>query len=126
MFNRLRTTTYEFRLTPRITPPCIFRRRHRADNLSDDILPFSLVLLQIGDDSAAPEYDDAVDRWRASITRGLIDAMTRDSRGITAATHLLFAAQKLERIGDHAVGIAEMVAFAAGAEEPGILGEDLP
>jgi phosphate transport system protein len=65
--------------------------------------------------------DDVVDRWRASISRGLIDHMTRDSRSITAATHLLFAAQKLERIGDHAVGIAELVGFAAGAGE----GEDL-
>jgi len=72
------------------------------------------------------DMDDVVDRWRTSITRGLIDAMTRDSRSITAATHLLFAAQKLERIGDHAVGIAEMVGFAAGADASGKLGEDLP
>jgi phosphate transport system protein len=64
--------------------------------------------------------DDTVDTWRASITRSLIDHMTGDSRSIGAATHLLFAAQKLERIGDHAVGIAEMVGFAAGE------GEDLP
>lgn len=61
--------------------------------------------------------DDAVDAWRTAITRSLIDHMTRDSRSIGAATHLLFAAQKLERIGDHAVGIAEMVGFAAGQEE---------
>lgn len=65
--------------------------------------------------------DDAVDSWRASISRSLIDHMARDSRSIAAATDLLFAVQKLERIGDHAVGIAEMVGFAAGAgpgEEP--------
>jgi phosphate transport system protein len=64
--------------------------------------------------------DDTVDTWRAAITRSLIEHMTRDSRSIQAATHLLFAAQKLERVGDHAVGIAEMVGFAAGQ------GEDLP
>lgn len=58
--------------------------------------------------------DDKVDRYRACIGRGLIEHMTEDSRSITAATHLMFAAQKLERIGDHAVGIAEMVGFAAG------------
>jgi len=58
--------------------------------------------------------DDAVDAWRASISRALIDHMAQDSRSIAAATHLLFTAQKLERIGDHAVGIAEMVGFAAG------------
>ncbi len=58
--------------------------------------------------------DDAVDRYRACITTGLIDHMAGDSRSIGAATHLMFAAQKLERIGDHAVGIADMVRFAAG------------
>ena len=45
--------------------------------------------------------------------------MAEDSRSITAATHLMFAAQKLERIGDHAVGIAEMVRFAAGEGQDG-------
>jgi len=61
--------------------------------------------------------DDAVDRYRACIARGLIDLMAEDSRRITAAIHLMFAAQKLERIGDHAVGIAKMVRFAAGTDE---------
>jgi phosphate transport system protein len=69
------------------------------------------------DAAAAAEVaamDDAVDRYRACISRALIDHMAEDSRAITAATHLLFSAQKLERIGDHAVGIAEMVGFACG------------
>lgn len=70
--------------------------------------------------------DDGVDRWRTAITRGLVDHMARDSRSIGAATHLLFAAQKLERIADHAVGIAEMVGFAAGDPFVGSLGEDMP
>lgn len=62
--------------------------------------------------------DDQVDRWRTCINRGLIEQMGQDARTIGAATHLLFAAQKLERIGDHAVGIAEMVGFAAGEDLP--------
>ncbi len=61
--------------------------------------------------------DDAVDRYRSCISQGLIALMAEDSRRITAATHLMVAAQKLERIGDHAVGIAEMVRFAAGEGE---------
>ena len=61
--------------------------------------------------------DDAVDRYRACIGRELIDLMAEDSRRITAATHLMFAAQKLERIGDHAVAIAEIVRFAVGGED---------
>ncbi len=60
--------------------------------------------------------DDSVDRYRSCISQGLIALMAEDPRSITAATRLMFAAQKLERIGDHAVGIAEMVGFAAGED----------
>lgn len=35
-----------------------------------------------------------------------------DPRNITAATHLLFIAKNMERIGDHATNIAERVHFA--------------
>jgi len=61
--------------------------------------------------------DDAVDRYRACISRELIALMAADPRTIGAAIQLLFTAQKLERIGDHAVGVAAMVRFAAGGEE---------
>jgi phosphate transport system protein len=60
--------------------------------------------------------DDAVDRYRGCISHALIALMAEDPRSITAATHLMAATQKLERIGDHAVGIAEMVRFAAGED----------
>ena len=36
-----------------------------------------------------------------------------DPRNITACAHLLFIAKNLERIGDHATNVAEMVYFAA-------------
>jgi phosphate transport system protein len=38
---------------------------------------------------------------------------------ITPATHLLFVARNLERIGDHATNVAEMVYFAATGEHLG-------
>jgi phosphate transport system protein len=38
--------------------------------------------------------------------------MMEDPRNITAATHLLFIAKNLERIGDHATNIAERVHYA--------------
>jgi phosphate transport system protein len=38
--------------------------------------------------------------------------MMEDPRNITAATHLLFIAKNMERIGDHATNIAERVHFA--------------
>lgn len=60
--------------------------------------------------------DDAVDSYHASITRALVALMAEDPRHIGAAAQLLFVSQKLERVGDHAVGIAEMVRFAAGTD----------
>ena len=39
--------------------------------------------------------------------------------GCTASTHLLFIGKNLERIGDHATNIAEMVYFAATGEQLG-------
>ena len=71
-------------------------------------------------DPAAAEriaaMDDAVDRYHACISRALVELMAEDPRHIATATQLLFVSQKLERVGDHAVGIAKMVRFAAGSE----------
>jgi phosphate transport system protein len=60
--------------------------------------------------------DDALDRYHACISRALVEMMAEDPRHIQAATQLLFVSQKLERIGDHAVGIADTVRFAAGED----------
>jgi phosphate transport system protein len=62
------------------------------------------------------ERDRAVDDFYNSIFRALLTFMMEDSGNITAATHLLFVAKNLERIGDHTTNIAEMVYFAATGE----------
>lgn len=59
------------------------------------------------------ERDRALDDFYNSIFRTLLTFMMEDPHNITAATHLLFIAKNLERIGDHATNIAEMVYFAA-------------
>jgi phosphate transport system protein len=59
------------------------------------------------------ERDRAVDDFYNSIFRTLLTFMMEDPQNITAATHLLFVAKNLERIGDHATNVAEMVYFAA-------------
>ena len=59
------------------------------------------------------ERDKAVDDFYNSIFRVLLTFMIEDPQNITPATHLLFVAKNLERIGDHATNIAEMVHFAA-------------
>jgi phosphate transport system protein len=56
--------------------------------------------------------DESVDEIYNGIFRELLTHMMEDPRNITAATHLLFIAKNLERIGDHATNIAEMVHYA--------------
>lgn len=62
------------------------------------------------------ERDAAVDDFYDSLFRALLTYMLENSHNITPATHLLFIAKNLERVGDHATNIAEMVYFAATGE----------
>jgi phosphate transport system protein len=51
-----------------------------------------------------------------SIFRELLTYMLEDPRAITFATHLLFAAKNVERIGDHTTNIAEMIYYLVKGE----------
>jgi phosphate transport system protein len=62
------------------------------------------------------ERDRAVDDFYNSLFRTLLTFMMENPHNITPATHLLFVAKNLERVGDHATNIAEMVYFAARGE----------
>lgn len=57
--------------------------------------------------------DKTVDDFYNSIFRALIAHMIANPEHVGAGTHLLFIAKNLERIGDHATNIAEMVYYAA-------------
>jgi len=46
-----------------------------------------------------------------SFFRELLTYMMEDARNISACTHLLFVAKNIERIGDHATNIAEIIHF---------------
>ena len=63
--------------------------------------------------------DQLVDDFYNSIFRALLTFMLESPHHIGPATHLLFIAKHIERIGDHATNIAEMVYFAATGERPG-------
>jgi phosphate transport system protein len=65
------------------------------------------------------ERDKAVDDFYNSLFRTLLTFMMESPSHITPATHLLFVAKNLERIGDHATNIAEMVYFAATGDHLG-------
>ncbi len=59
------------------------------------------------------ERDRAVDDFYDSVFRTLLTHMMENPHNIGQAAHLLFVAKNLERVGDHATNIAEMVYFAA-------------
>ncbi|MFT3757471.1 phosphate signaling complex protein PhoU [Thauera sp.] len=72
------------------------------------------------DASVAPriEREDAeVDASFKAIMRQLITYMMEDPRTITSSLELLFNAKAIERIGDHAMNIAEYVVFLAQGED---------
>lgn len=66
--------------------------------------------------AAVIERDRAVDDFYNSVFRALLTFMMENSHNISQSTHLLFIAKNLERVGDHATNIAEMVYFAATGE----------
>jgi len=69
------------------------------------------------------ERDQQVDDFYDSIFRALLTHMMENPHNISQSAHLLFVAKNLERVGDHATNIAEMVYYAATgqhmADRPG-------
>jgi phosphate transport system protein len=62
--------------------------------------------------------DTDVDEKHEDVLRGIVECMATDPTSVSVCTHLLFIAKNLERIGDHATNIAELVHYQ-------ITGEDL-
>jgi phosphate transport system protein len=61
--------------------------------------------------------DDEVDEHYNSIFRELLTYMMGDPRTITPSAHMLFVAKNLERIGDHATNIAEIIHYEITGED---------
>jgi len=62
------------------------------------------------------ERDRHVDDFYNSLFRSLLTFMMENPHYITPSTHLLFVAKNLERIGDYATSVGEMVYFAVTGE----------
>lgn len=62
-------------------------------------------------------HDDDVDEHYNALFRELLTYMMADPRTITSCAHLLFMAKNLERIGDHATNIAEMIHYEVTGDE---------
>ncbi|MFC3099342.1 phosphate signaling complex protein PhoU [Altererythrobacter lauratis] len=62
--------------------------------------------------------DNKVDAFYDSVFRNLVSYMVENPATISSAAQLLFVARNIERIGDHATNIAELVHFVALGSYP--------
>jgi phosphate transport system protein len=67
--------------------------------------------------------DGEIDALYTSLFRELLTYMMEDPRNIGFATHLLFCAKNVERIGDHATNIAETIHYLVLGE---VLADERP
>lgn len=83
-------------------------------------------LREVLDAYAAGDVEPALDVWRRdgevdehyeSLFRELLALMTNHPGSVAAGAHLLFVAKNLERIGDHATNIAEILHFQMTGQE---------
>lgn len=63
--------------------------------------------------------DRDVDQMYNALFREFVTYMMEDSRNITPTMHLHFIAKNIERVGDHATGIAEQVIYLVTGQIPG-------
>ncbi len=63
------------------------------------------------------ERDRVVDDLYAALFRTLLTYMMENPHHITPSAHLLFVAKNLERVGDHATNIAEVVYFSVTGKQ---------
>lgn len=66
---------------------------------------------------AIMKEDDLIDKEFDGFVRKLITYMMEDPRTISASLDLLFVAKALERIGDHAKNIAELIIYIVKGED---------
>ena len=64
------------------------------------------------------ERDEKVDAFYDSIFRNVVSHMVENPATISSAAQLLFVARNIERIGDHATNVAEMVHYSATGTYP--------
>ena len=86
----------------------------RMAELARDMLRRSLDAFVREDEKLALSVcnaDDTIDQLHGQLFRELVEFMAEDPRTVSRAMRLLFVSKYLERVGDHATNIAEMVIF---------------
>ncbi|MFC3069319.1 phosphate signaling complex protein PhoU [Phenylobacterium soli] len=63
------------------------------------------------------ERDTDIDELHEKVFRHILTDMSGDPKSIEASTDLLFITKNLERVGDHATNIAELIYYQATGEE---------
>ncbi|HEX3699554.1 MAG TPA: phosphate signaling complex protein PhoU [Phenylobacterium sp.] len=63
------------------------------------------------------ERDTDIDELHDQVFQDILTGMSGDPASIEASTHLLFISKNLERIGDHATNIAELICYQATGVE---------
>jgi phosphate transport system protein len=96
---------------PPVKPLFIIPRMgHMVRDMTKDVLDaFSNNDVAMAQDVWA--RDKEVDDMYDGLFRELLTYMMEDARNITACTHLLFVARNIERIGDLATNIAELIYY---------------
>jgi phosphate transport system protein len=92
----------------------------RIAELAEGQLKKALDAFVTGDLAKADEVmggDALIDALYLKIFNDMLALMMEDSRSIRRATALMFAAKHLERFGDHATNLAEMVVFMVRGQD---------
>ncbi len=97
-------------LAPVTVPPTLPRMGRVAQEMVKDVLD-AHVGRDVPKAVAVWNRDEELDALHDSLFRELVTHMMEDARNITPTTHLLFIAKNIERIGDHATNVAEMVHY---------------
>jgi phosphate transport system protein len=89
-------------------------------DLAEAQLKKALDAFVTGDIAKAEEVmrgDDLIDALYLKIFNDMLARMMEDSRNIRRATATMFAAKHLERFGDHATNLAEMVVYMVRGQD---------
>jgi phosphate transport system protein len=89
---------------------------HASTMLVDAVQAYAKNDLELAD--AVIAHDDIVDDLHDELTAKLIEFMISKPTRISQAAQLLFVGKHLERIGDQATNIAEMVTYAVTGAQP--------
>lgn len=97
-----------------VPPLASYRNLPRLAELSQTQIRLALDAFVSGDVAKADAVlkgDESIDNLFLNIFNELLAYMMEDTRNIRRATALMFIAKHLERVGDHAMNIAEMVFY---------------